>query len=111
MRHAVLLWSVMILTALPASAAVTEDQARRLAAKMIQKHHLSNRSLRCLDIVTEDDDWRFSVRERHEGDCWGDPHTSPRLFDMLVDRNTGVVQAEVLEEKEGDISLSFRRLK
>lgn len=79
------------------SAAIGRDQARDLIFAALGKHPLSSVPLKCMDILDGDvdvDRWVFDVHERHDATCAGDPHTSPRLFSIRVDKHGGALSTD-----------------
>ncbi len=69
------------------------DQVR----KAIVRNHLTSLKSQCLlfDVDSNDPDATFvDVRERHGGQCGGDPSVEPRLFTIRIDRKTGKMSTD-----------------
>ena len=76
---------------------LTEQQARDILVAQIQKDKLydSWTTLSCLFFLTEEktkDHIDFAIREKHGGQCAGDPNTSPIVDRFRVDRLTKKIQ-------------------
>jgi hypothetical protein len=77
---------------------LTEQQALDILAAQIQKDKLYDSwapNLSCLLFFTEEktkDHFNIAIREKHGGQCAGDPNTSPIVDRFRVDRLTGKIQ-------------------
>lgn len=76
---------------------LTERQALDILVAQIQKDKLydSWTTLSCLLFLTEEktkDHFDFAIREKHGGQCAGDPNTSPIVDRFRVDRLTKNIQ-------------------
>lgn len=76
------------------AAKLTEKQAVQNAQVAIQKGHWTSLAAECLSFEPVEPEWTFVVREEHNNICGGDDMTAPRLFDVHVDPQSGVVQRE-----------------
>lgn len=67
--------------------------------EVIQKHNLTKLSLECLLFEILDSPQKkvsfITIRELHNIQCGGDPMTSPRLFTLRINTNTGEVWTDV----------------
>ncbi len=78
--------------AAPALAAkLTEEQAVEKAQAAIIKGHWTSLATECLSFEPTAPQWSFVVREEHNNICGGDSMTAPRLFNVQVNPQTGVV--------------------
>lgn len=81
-----------VLFAAPALAAkLTEEQAVEKAQAAIIKGHWTRLATECLSFEPTPPEWSFVVREEHNNVCGGDALTAPRLFDVHVNPQNGVV--------------------
>ena len=76
---------------------LTEQQALDILVAQIQKDKLYDgwATLSCLLFSTEEktkDHFDFAIREKHGGQCAGDPDTSPIADRFRVDRLTKKIQ-------------------
>lgn len=90
MKHALL----MLFFAAPAFAAISEQAAVKRAQQAIARGHWTSVETKCLSFQSVEPKWSFVVREEHNEACGGDRMTAPRLFDVHVDPQTGVVRRE-----------------
>lgn len=78
--------------AAPALAAkLTEAQAVERAYAAIAQGHWTSLAPECLSFEPVKPEWSFVVREEHNNICGGDELTAPRLFDVHVNPQNGVV--------------------
>lgn len=85
----------IVFFAAPAFAAkLTEKEAVHRAQAAIRDGHWSELSAECMSFEPTPPQWTFVVREEHTPRCGGDDLTAPRLFDVHVDPQTGVVTRE-----------------
>ena len=70
------------------------DEATLLVSAAIRSNRLTTLPDECLQysVSTSEAEFVVEVRENHRRpECKGDPQTTPRLFDVRVDRNTGAM--------------------
>jgi hypothetical protein len=86
-------FALLLLICAPATA----DDSFTLADKIIREHNLlTPKQIECMTLIERDDSTaeiaKVGVFERHDERCGGDPEITHRLFDLEIDRNTGVAQ-------------------
>lgn len=87
--------ALMAFFAAPAFAAkLTEKEAVYRAQAAIHEGHWSGLAPECLSFEPKPPQWSFTVREDHNSVCGGDDLTAPRLFEVHVNPQTGVVIRE-----------------
>jgi hypothetical protein len=68
------------------------------AKKITLEHKLTPLPLTCLQFVVADEKYdgkpTIVVREKHGGQCGGDPNTSPRLYSLAIDEKSGEVWSD-----------------
>ena len=68
------------------------------AKKITLEHKLTLLPLACLQFVVADEKYdgkpTIIVREKHGGQCGGDPSTSPRLYSLAIDEKSGEVWSD-----------------
>jgi hypothetical protein len=89
-----------------AKTPLTEKQALSHLISRIQKDKLydSWTTLSCLSIFVEEKTKKhfdITIREKHEGNCLGDPLTAPIVDRFRVDRLTGKIQR--YDPADGDL--------
>ena len=89
--------SLLIVFPVLAEKQLTEQQALDILAAQIQKDKLydSWTTLSCLLFLTEEktkDHFDIAIREKHGGQCAGDPNTSPITDRFRLDRFTKKIQ-------------------
>lgn len=85
--------AILVSFAAPAFAAkLTEKQAVKKAQAAIAQGHWTRVPTECLSFEPVAPEWSFVVREEHHKRCGGDALMSPRLFELRVNPQTGVVQ-------------------
>ena len=93
----ILFLSLLITFPVLAEKQLTEQQALDILAAQIQKDKLydSWTTLSCLLFLIEEktkDHFDFAIREKHGGQCAGDPNTSPIADRFRLDRLTKKIQ-------------------
>ena len=68
------------------------------AEKAIKKYNLAKITSDCLLFEVTGSNFKdlplVVARERHGGSCGGDPDTSPRIFSIAIDEETGTVWSD-----------------
>jgi hypothetical protein len=74
-----------------------ESQAVRLVADTIKGRAMTALPEECLGFhveAPEIDTLYVDVRETHNDRCGGDPETAPRLFTIIVDKQSGAMKTD-----------------
>jgi hypothetical protein len=81
-----------------------QDDALRMAGRIITKHRLLSRAELACSILVLDEIIKtvatVTVRAKHDRKCSGDPGTAPRRFTMEFDLKTGAAQWDNNDEME-----------
>ena len=69
-----------------------------IAETIVYDYELTQTELECLSFVLVEElveNKRIvDVREKHSSVCGGDPNTSPKLFTIAIDENTGIIWSD-----------------
>lgn len=77
------------------------DQAIDLVMKSVEKNKLTSLKKECLMFVESeqtDKAYIVDVRENHNAECGGDPHTALRLFTYSVNKANGIVKTDDISQ-------------
>lgn len=99
--------AVALLSTAVGGSALAADTDAQLIARVRQSvvaHKLVDRP-NCVDYVITRKIHplidQVELRERHDATCGGDPQTSPRMFDVIIDRQNGQMASDAADPADG----------